>query len=60
MTIKQLIRMQNLMLKDEVCKLTDAERKEFDALCAIVDAEEGGEGNGKTQASHNPCLHCNA
>lgn len=43
MTNKQLNRLQNLMLKDEVCKLTDAERKEFDALWAIVEAEEGGE-----------------
>ena len=43
MTNKQLCRLQALMLKDEVCKLTNAERAEFDALWALVEAEEGGE-----------------
>jgi hypothetical protein len=43
MTNGQLNRLQNLMLIDEERRLTDAERAEFDALWAIVEAEEGGE-----------------
>ena len=39
MTNKQLNRLQNLMLKDEVCKLTSAERAEFDALWALAEKE---------------------
>lgn len=40
MTNKQLCRLQNLMLIDEVRPLTTEERAEFDALWALVDAEE--------------------
>ena len=40
MTISQCIRLQTLMLADEVRPLTTEERAEFDALWALVEAEE--------------------
>jgi hypothetical protein len=40
MTNKQLCRLQTLMLADEVRKLTDKEKAEFDALWALVEAQE--------------------
>lgn len=40
MTNKQLIRMQRLMLKDEVQKLTKAERDEMFALLELAEAED--------------------
>ena len=45
MTNKQLNRMQNLMLKDEVQKLTKSEHDELFALLELAEAEanEGGE-----------------
>lgn len=39
MTNKQLNRMQNLMLKDEVQKLTQAEHDELFALIELAEAE---------------------
>lgn len=45
MTDKQYMRMQRLMLKDEVQKLTKAEHDELFALLELAEAEanEGGE-----------------
>ena len=45
MTDKQYMRMQHLMLKDEVQKLTDAECTEMFTLLELAEAEanEGGE-----------------
>ena len=43
MTNRQLIRLQNLMLIDEVRPLTDEEQAEFDTLWALVDSEERSE-----------------
>ena len=40
MTNKQLNRLQNLMLKDEVQKLTQAEHDEMFALIELAEAEE--------------------
>lgn len=40
MTNKQLCRLQALMLADETRKLTKQEQTEFDALWALVEAEE--------------------
>lgn len=44
MTDKQWMRMQRLMLKDEVQKLTKAEHDELFALCELAEAEENAKG----------------
>ena len=40
MTVTQCMRMQQLMLKDEVQKLTQAEHDELFALCELAEIEE--------------------
>ena len=68
MTNKQLNRLQNLMLKDEVCKLTQAEHDELFALIELAEAEadandlfyKRGETNDKSKTIPNPLLYCNA
>lgn len=71
MTDKQYMRMQHLMLKDEVQELTKAEHDEMFALIELAEAEadandlfyqptKGDELNDQSKTTPNPCLHCNA
>ena len=43
MTIRQYIRVQTLMLKDEICRLTQDEHDEMFALLELLETDEGGE-----------------
>ena len=45
MTIKQLNRLQNLMLKDEMRKLTEAEHNELFELLELAETEANEEVN---------------
>lgn len=58
MTNKQYMRMQALMLKDEVQKLTQAEHDELFALIELAEKEVNP--NDKSKTLPNPLLHCDA
>ena len=58
MTNKQYYRMQVLMLKDEVLKLSQAERDELFSLLELSEKEVSL--NDQSKNVPNPSLYCNA